>query len=90
MFNRSSERVRRVLPASKLADSSSTVLVPLSISVLAPPMTPASPTLFSGSAITSMGGDRSRFSPSSVTCSSPSCAARTIIVLSFTLSKSKA
>ena len=83
-------RVRLVLTALKLADSSSTFLVSEVISEFAPPITPARPTASEESAMVSMGGLSFRSSPSRVVSISPSRAALTIMVRSLQVSKSKA
>ncbi len=90
VFIRSAVRVRRVLTGSKLAASSSTDVVFSSISVLAPPITPASPIASRESAMHSIGGFSARRTPSSVSSVSPGRAALTTMRLSRTLSKSKA
>ena len=90
VLSRSDADVRRVFIGSKLADSRSTVFVPSCISLLAPPMTPASPTASEASAMVSTGGSSVRLSPSKVVMTSPGRAARMTMVLSFTVSKSKA
>ena len=72
--------VRRMLRKSKLADSSSTLVVPLDTSVSAPPMTPASATGPASSAMTSMSGVSLRSTPSSVLSISPARAGRTVMV----------
>ena len=69
--------VRRLLALSNVADSRKTFTVESSISVFAPPMTPARPIARSGSEMTSMSPVSLRSASSSVVRSSPSRARRT-------------
>ena len=71
--------VRRMEVPLKLALSKSTIAVSPSISLLAPPMTPATPTGLSVSQMQSMEGESLRSLPSKVWMVSPSLARRTWI-----------
>ena len=82
--------VLRIDLPSKRAASSTTVLELLSISVLAPPMTPPRATALSPTEMTMSSAIKSRSSPSRVTKFSPSFAWRATIFLPSNLSKSKA
>jgi hypothetical protein len=66
--------------ALKLADSKTASFVLLVISLFSPPMTPATPTGLTASAMTSMPGVRARGVPSSVWIVSPGLAVRTTIL----------
>ena len=91
----SERRLRRLLVLrtdlpSKTAASRTTFLELLSISVEAPPITPARATGLSATVITISSAVNSRSSPSRVTNFSPSRASRATIRESSNLSKSKA
>ena len=82
--------VRRIEAPLKLADSKRTMPVSPTISLFAPPMTPATPTGFSVSQMHSMLVESARSVPSRVWMVSPSRAQRTWISPSLTQEKSKA
>ena len=82
--------VRRMDTPLKLADSKTTMAVSPTISELAPPMTPATPTGLCSSQMHSMLGVSLRSLPSSVWMTSPSRAVRTTILPPSTQEKSKA
>ena len=82
--------VRRTEAPLKLADSKRTMAVSPTISLLAPPMTPATQTGFSSSQMQSMEGVSLRWLPSRVWMVSPSRAVRTMMWPPSTQEKSKA
>ena len=82
--------VRRTEAPLKLADSKSTMAVSPMISLLAPPITPATHTGFVSSQMQSMLVERAWSLPSRVWMDSPSRAVRTTILPPSTQEKSKA
>ena len=72
--------VRRMLTASKIADSTTTSVVGSETSEVAPPITPATASAPAGSAISSVSASSSRSTWSSVSRRSPGAARRTMIV----------
>ena len=82
--------VRRTETPLKLADSKSTIAVSPTISLFAPPMTPATQTGLCSSQMQSMFGVSLRSLPSSVWMVSPSRAVRTMMWPPSTQLKSKA
>ncbi len=81
--------VRRTPLASNIALSSRMRVVTSETSLVWPPITPASATGFSASAMTRSSAVSLRSLPSSVVIGSPSCARRTMILWPASLSRSK-
>ena len=87
---RSVRAVLRMLLPLNTADSKRTTCVLSVISEFSPPITPAMPTPFCGSAMSSISGVTGRALPSSVVTTSPSKALRTTMCPPATQARSNA
>jgi hypothetical protein len=86
----SARRVSRTWRGVKYATSRKRSVVDAVTSLSSPPITPATATARSASAITVMRGSSVRDTPSSVTSTSPGCARRTTTVCPASRLRSKA